>query len=73
MLWHHPKRDMQADLRAAYSGAMLSDIGSLYYKDGGLCTAHLIIRKLVCGYHDALATCQTLIGRRTSGAKFLCP
>jgi hypothetical protein len=23
-----PKRDMQADLRAAYSGAMLSDIGS---------------------------------------------
>jgi hypothetical protein len=38
---------------------MLSGIGSLNYKDGELCTAHLIIRKLVRGGH-ALTTCETL-------------
>ena len=51
---------------------MLSGIGLLNYNDGELCTAHLIIRKLVRGGH-ALTTCETLIGRRTSGAKSLCP
>ena len=72
MRWYHPKRDMQADLGAAYRVRMLSGIRSLNYKDGEFCMAYLIIRKLVHSGH-ALATCLTLIGRRTSGAKSLCP
>jgi hypothetical protein len=34
--------------------------------------AYLVIRKLIYGGY-ALATCLTLIGRRTSGTKSLCP
>lgn len=69
---HHRKRDMRTDLGAAYGVRMLSGIGSLNYKDGELCMAHLVIRKLIHGGH-ALITYLTLIGRRTSGAKSLCP
>ena len=69
---HHRKRDMRTDLSAAYGVRMFSGIASLNYKDGELCMAHLVIRKLIHGGH-ALTTYLTLIGCRTSGAKSLCP
>ena len=72
-MWrHHSKRDIQADLHGAYGGRMLSGIVSLNYKDRELCTAYLIIRKLIHQRH-ALTICQTLIGRHTFGAEPLYP
>ena len=63
---HHPKRDMQADLGAAYGVRMLSSIESESF---AWC---LVIRELIQGGH-ALTTYLTLIGCRTSGAKSICP
>jgi hypothetical protein len=61
-----------ADLNTAYGVRILSGIGSLNYKEGELCMAYLVIRKFIHGGH-ALTTYLTLIGRRTFGAKTLCP